>query len=131
MAYQPPSRGDKCAPTFDGSEPKELPRFFEDVAEIARQAAWNDRDHVRKFLYYTKTDVAELWETTDEINDLNPDVETVKREIIALYPSLMAGKRYSKGELEHLVVERAKKGIKNQEDLGEYHREFVRRSKRS
>ncbi|KAL5532503.1 hypothetical protein ACEPAF_6073 [Sanghuangporus sanghuang] len=26
MAYQPPSRGDKRAPTFDGSEPKELPR---------------------------------------------------------------------------------------------------------
>ncbi|OCB90413.1 hypothetical protein A7U60_g2368 [Sanghuangporus baumii] len=113
MAYQLPSRGDKRAPTFDGSEPKELPRFFEDIAEIARQAAWNDRDHIRKFLYYAKTDIAELWETTDETNDPNPDVEMVKREIIALYPSLTAGKCYSKGELEHLVVERAKKEIKN------------------
>ncbi|KAL5532491.1 hypothetical protein ACEPAF_6061 [Sanghuangporus sanghuang] len=113
MAYQPPSRGDKHAPMFDGSEPKELSRFFEDVAEIARQAVWNDRDHVQKFLYYAKTNVAELWKTTDEINDPNPDVEMVKREIIALYPSLTAGKRYSKGELEHLVIEWAKKGIKN------------------
>ncbi|KAL5512126.1 hypothetical protein ACEPAG_3647 [Sanghuangporus baumii] len=87
------------------------------------------RDHVWRFLYYVKTDVAELWETTDQIKDQNPNLQTVKREIIALYSSLTAGKRYSKGELEHLVVEWAKKGIKNREDLGEYHREFVRRSK--
>ncbi|KAL5523405.1 hypothetical protein ACEPAF_1094 [Sanghuangporus sanghuang] len=113
MAYQPPSRGDKRAPMFDSLEPKELPRFFEDVAEIARQATWNDRDHVRKFLYYAKTDIVELWKTTDEINNPNPDVEMVKREIIALYPSLTTGKCYSKGELEHLVLEWAKKGIKN------------------
>ena len=60
MATRPPRRGTKSAPIFDGSDPKALPRYFEDIKMIAADVNLGDMDKIRYAKYYASAEVAEL-----------------------------------------------------------------------
>ncbi|KAL5526227.1 hypothetical protein ACEPAG_7566 [Sanghuangporus baumii] len=128
-AARPPLQGDKRALVFDGSDPKELFRFFDDVEAIAMDANWDASTTIRRgYLYYAKTDVAEIWETLPEASIVPADAANFKTGVKKLYPSLADGKRYSRGELEQFIAEWAEKGIRTRDEFGTYHREFLRRA---
>ncbi|KAL5526224.1 hypothetical protein ACEPAG_7563 [Sanghuangporus baumii] len=128
-AARPPLQGDKRALVFDGSDPKELFRFFDDVEAIAMDANWDASTTIRRgYLYYAKTDVAEIWETLPEASIVPADAVNFKTGVKKLYPSLADGKRYSRGELEQFIAEWAEKGIRTRDEFGTYHREFLRRA---
>ena len=124
QVIRPPRRGSKDAPSFDGSDPKALPRYIEDIEMIAADAGLDDAGKVRYAKYYASTEVAELWDTLAEVKKTQPVWTSAKTEMMELYPSLTTGKRYSAGEFEQLVATWAEKGIKSREELGQYRREF-------
>ncbi|KAL5508628.1 hypothetical protein ACEPAH_6247 [Sanghuangporus vaninii] len=79
---RPPLRGDKRAPVFDSSDPKELFRFFDDVEAIATDANWDATTTIRHgYLYYAKTDVAEVWETLPEVSATPANVGNFKTAV--------------------------------------------------
>ena len=122
--YEPPVRGDRRAPQFDGSEPLELERFFEDVDFIASQATWDATVTIRRgYKYYAKADVSDLWDTID----VKDDVNKFKTEVRALYPSLKKGQRFAKAEVFKFIETWAEKEIKNRDSLAEYNRESLKR----
>ncbi|KAL5478648.1 hypothetical protein ACEPAI_1925 [Sanghuangporus weigelae] len=126
---RPPLRGDKRAPIFDGADPKELFQFFDDVEAIAIDVNWDASTTIRRgFLYYAKTDVAEVWETLPEVFANPADIGDFKAAMKKLYPSLADGKRYSRGELEQFIAEWAKKGVRTRDEFSTYHREFLHRA---
>lgn len=129
MAANPPPRGARGAPSFDGSEPDELPRYFEDIETIVSNAGLqNDADKIRYAEYYATIKVVRLWRTVPELKRQNPGWNQVKIEITKLYPSLEAGERYSRGDLEELVAAWGRRGIRSRDDLGLYKREFIEQS---
>ncbi|KAL5522432.1 hypothetical protein ACEPAG_8448 [Sanghuangporus baumii] len=128
-AARPSLRGDKRAPVFNGSDPKELFRFFNDVEAIAMDANWDASTIIRcGYLYYAKTDIAEIWETLPKASIVPADVANFKMAVKKLYPSLADGKRYSQGKLEQFIAEWAEKGIQTRDEFGTYHQEFLRRA---
>ena len=122
--YEPPIRGDRRAPQFDGSEPLELARFFEDVDYIATKASWTPSETIRRgYKYYAKADVADLWDTIGETRD----VDKFKSAARELYPALKDGQRFAKAEVFKFIEKWAEKEIKDRDDLAEYNRECMKR----
>ena len=122
--YEPPVRGDRKAPQFDGSEPLELERFFEDVDFIATLATWGPTATIRRgYKYYAKADVADLWDTIETVDD----VAKFKEEVRALYPSLKEGQRFAKSEVYKFIEKWAEKEIKDRDVLAEYNRDCLKR----
>ena len=124
MLYEPPVRGDRRAPQFDGSDPLELERYFKDVDYIANKAAWTAAVTIRRgYKYFAKADVADLWDTIS----VKDDVEKFKKEVRTLYPALKEGQRFAKAEVFKFIETWAEKEIKDRDDLAEYNRECLKR----
>lgn len=129
MTSRPPRRGARDAPKFDGTEPLELPRFFDDIEYIATECNLTDTEKIRYTKYYASTATAELWETADEVKSTANDWGKAKEAIVKFYPSLSPGVRYTRADLEGLVEDWRVKGFSARADLAEFHNEFVVRSR--
>ena len=121
--YYMPIRGSTNAPSFDGKS-ENLRRFFEDVEEHAVRAAINDERKIYYTIRYANPTDGETWELLPSrpANDFN----AWKDEVFGLYPSLDNDRKYTVSDLERLVDTYRTKRITTKEELGDYHRDFMR-----
>ena len=93
-----PAYGDRTAPTFDPARPRELIRFFENYEDLWDRTGQTDHQlKKRRAARYATPDVAEEWEalgiwSTGTYNKW-------KSEVLALYPSASADKRFARNDL--------------------------------
>jgi hypothetical protein len=125
-----PSRGDRNAPKFDSTKPRELPRFFSDLEYLFMRCNITDdaetKSHATRFL--TVCD-ADAWEGLDEFTTATATYQEFKDAVLALYPGTAAGKKYSLADLDTLVGARARIGILSQGDFSEFYVDFSTISK--
>jgi hypothetical protein len=88
------------------------------------RAAIADDEKIRYTIRYANPTNAEIWELLPARN--GNDFNAWKTEVFALYPSLDNDRKYTVRDIKRLINTYRVKRITSKEDLGEYHRDFMR-----
>jgi hypothetical protein len=121
-----PARGDRSAPRFDPKQPRELRRYFADLAfHIGRAAAMADKEKKKHACQFVDVDTSELWETLPEYSDATKTFEEFVKTVHALYPGSEEERKWSVADMDKLVGERSRLGVISLGDLSEYYRQFL------
>ena len=84
----PPTRNHPGAPKFDGTNVRDLPRFFDDIDFVADEYGKDDAWKKKKVLYYAESEVSEVWTVLGDVHNPTKMWAEVKKAITDLYPLL-------------------------------------------
>src|SRR5882724_2003978 len=107
-----PLRGERGAPSFDPTCPRDLRQYVADLEYLFERSGIKDTDY-RKFLcaYYADFVTRELWQSLPQFSDSSSDFLTFRSAIFHLYPEYDDTRRYHYADLESLVRERSRCAI--------------------
>ena len=118
-----PLRGERGAPTFDKTEPNDLNRYFRQLETLfARCTIADDEEMKLHAVTYVKADVAETWEALPEFTDNTKTFREFKDRLFEIYNQVSA--RYILSDLDRLIGERQRIGMRGLQDLSEFHLSF-------
>ena len=121
-----PARGERAAPTFDRTKPRELIRFFEELEYLfARAALTQEAEKKKHVLRYVEFEVEQIWKTFPEYSDQTKSYADFKNAILVHYPDASGDHVYSLRDMDLLIGERQRIGISNTVDLADYHLNFL------
>jgi hypothetical protein len=121
-----PMRNERAAPTFDSSNPRELPRFFEDLESLMTRANLTAPGDMKKqVLKYVDIDTEQMWKTFPEYTSLTQTYDEFKKAILEQYPDATGDFIYSIRDMDLLIGERQRVGIATMQDLSNYHVQFM------
>ena len=121
-----PARGERAAPTFDTSKPRELIRFFEELEYLFTRASLEEESEKKKHvLRYVEFDVEQIWKTFPEYSDPTKTYTAFKNAILVHYPDASGDYVYSLRDMDLLIGERQRLGISTTTDLSDYHLKFI------
>jgi len=121
-----PARGDRTAPQFDPTKPRELRRFFDDLEYILNRAQITSENEMKRHATrYVDIDTSELWETLPEFTDHTKTFEEFKTALQDLYPGSKEERKWTVADMDQLIGERSRLGILSLADLGDYYRQFL------
>ena len=121
-----PARGDRGAPQFDPTKPRELRRFFEELKFHFGRSHIVDETAMKKHaVRFVDCDTVELWEILPEFADATKSYQEFVDAVYKLYPRSDSERRWSIADMDKLVGETSRVGILSLADLGRYHREFI------
>lgn len=124
--FHMPARGERSAPTFDKSKPRELIRFFEELEYLFTRAALTSESEKKKHvLRYVEFDVEQIWKTFPEYADATKHYADFKAAILVHYPDASGDYVYSLRDMDLLIGERQRLGISTTTDLSDYHLNFI------
>ena len=126
MANPPPLmplRGDRTAPTFDPAHPNTLPRFLTQVQRLLdRSQITGVKESKDYIISFVEPDLQDLWEAFPEYTDATKTLEEFKKALIHSYTD--EDNMYDMRDLDQLIGERQRLGIKTLHDLTSYHLRF-------
>jgi hypothetical protein len=121
-----PARGERGAPTFDRTKPRELVRFFEELEYLFERAILQDETEMKKHvLRYVEFDVEQIWKTFTEFTDVTKTYQDFKAAILVHYPDASGDYVYSLRDMDQLIGECQRVGISNTIELSDYHLKFL------
>ena len=121
-----PARGERSAPTFDKTKPRELPRFFDELEYLFERTELTvDADQKRQVLRYVDFEVEQIWKTLREYTDPEKTYDDFKNAILAHYPDASGDYVYSLSDLDLLLGERQRLGMSTTTELADYHLKFL------
>ena len=121
-----PARGERAAPSFDRSKPRELVRFFEELEYLFERAALDSETEKKKHvLRYVEFEVEQIWKSFSEYSDAEKSYQEFKAAILVHYPDASGDYVYSLRDMDQLIGERQRIGIANTVDLADYHLKFL------
>ena len=121
-----PTRGERAAPTFDKSKPRELVRFFDDLELLFTRALIASETEKKKFVvYYVDFETEQTWRALPEFSDNNKLYNDLKDEILKHYPDATGDYVYSIRDMDMLIGERQRIGFNNSNELAEFHLQFL------
>jgi hypothetical protein len=119
------------APRFS-TEYNKFNAFFRDVDELATRAKLSDADTIDWAMRYAG-DHADSWsevpcmtEYDDDGNPPDPSFEEFRDDVRKCYPHLSEDRRHTVQDVERLVARTRDFDDMTREDLGDYHRQFVK-----
>jgi hypothetical protein len=119
-----PIRGERSAPLFDQKEPSELGRFFKQLKTLfARCTIINDKEKKEYATSYVKSNVADSWEALTEFTSEQKSYQDFKDRLYELYNQ--SSLRYILADLDRLVGERQRIGMRSLQDISEFHLQFI------
>ncbi|KAJ7660652.1 hypothetical protein DFH06DRAFT_1268967 [Mycena polygramma] len=120
-----PARGDRNAPQFDSTKPRELQRYFTDLEYHFTRSNVTDgaekKKHATRFL---GVDDQEVWEALEEFKAAHTYAD-FKAAVLKLYPGNDTDRKYSLADLDSLVGQYARVGILSKGDYSEFYRQFI------
>jgi hypothetical protein len=121
-----PGRGQSTAPKFEGNNPRELCRYFEELDYLFTVSSITDDGDKKKFaVRYVDIDTEDSWRLLPEYTNAATDYATFRTVIYKLYPGADEECKWTISDLDFLPGVRTRVGIRNKEDLGYYHRKFL------
>jgi hypothetical protein len=121
-----PARGERAAPSFDKSKPRELIRFFEELEYLFERAALAQETEKKKHVIrYVDFEVEQIWKTFPEFTDPTKSYKEFKAAILVHYPDASGDYVYSLRDMDIIIGERQRLGISNTIELAEYHLQFL------
>ena len=126
MATYMPSRGERAAPVFDQTKPRELSRFFNQLEKLfVRNNVTVEATMKEHVLEYVDFDVEQLWKIFPEYADVNKTYIDFKDAIQVHYPDAKGDHVYALRDLELLIENRLRDGIETTDDLQNYHLTYL------
>jgi hypothetical protein len=120
-----PARGDRVAPQFDVSQPRQLNRYWSDLEFLLNRAGIVNADERKKeAIRFVDVDTETLWRSLAEFQP-GSTWDEYKAAVSKLYPGSEAERTWLVSEMDQLVGERTRLGIHSLADLGEFHRHFI------
>src|ERR1700691_2918769 len=121
-----PARCNPSAPHFDPHQPQELRRYIEDLAFYLAQSHIVDEQEKKRYAcYYVDIGTEELWASILEYSDRAKSFSDFVHAIYRLYPGSDGQRQWLLADMERLVEERCRIGIRTLGDLGDYYRRFI------
>ena len=121
-----PARGERMAPTFDKSKPRELIRFFEEFEFLLERAHLEKESEKKKHvLRYVEFEVEQIWKTFPEFSDDKKTYEDFKNAILVHYPDASGDYVFSLRDMDLLIGERHRLGVSNTIELADFHLKFI------
>jgi hypothetical protein len=118
-----PIRGERGSPTFDQSKPNTLGRYFTQLEQLfTRCKIETDAEKKQYAASYIEPELADSWEALPEYADDATTYLKFKEQLFELYNQV--GLRYILSDLDMLVGERQRIGMKNLQDLMDFHLRF-------
>jgi len=119
-----PSRGHASAPKFDSARPRELSRYFAELALLFQKHNVLAADQRKSFAcHYVDIESAELWELLPEFAAAFTYPEFVAA-VTRLYPGASDDRKWTMSDMDKLTGEYIRVGIHSAADLAEYYRAF-------
>jgi len=119
-----PIRGERSAPLFDQKEPSELGRYFKQLETLfTRCAVVDDKEKKEYATSYVKSNVADSWEALSEFTNEEKTYKDFKDRLYELYNQ--SSLRYILADLDRLVGERQRVGMRSLQDISEFHLQFI------
>ena len=124
--FHMPARGERGAPSFDRTKPRELVRFFEELEYLFTRAALDKEPEKKKHvLRYVDFEIEQIWKAFPEYIDQTKSYVDFKNAILVHYPDASGDYVYSLRDMDLLIGERQRLGIANTLDLADYHLKFL------
>jgi hypothetical protein len=99
-----PARREESAPIFDGSDPCEIGRYFDNLEFLfLRHHVSDDQEKKHAAVRYTSWALEKLWRSMPTFSEHACSYEDFKVEVIALYPEANAEHKYTLMGLAQLV----------------------------
>ena len=120
-----PGRGERGALTVDITKPRQLIRFFKELEPLfVRGNVTSDQDKKDMVLKYVDFELEEVWERYLEYKNPTTTYAAFKAAILAHYPDSTGDFMYSLADIDSLIGERYRVGIRTLDDLSDYHNRF-------
>jgi hypothetical protein len=120
-----PGRGERGAPTVDITKPRQLVRFFKELEPLfVRGNVTSEQEKKDMVLKYVEFELEEVWQRYPEYKDQNKTYADFKKAILKHYPDATGDYLYSLADLDALIGERYRIGIRTLDDLTDYHNRF-------
>ena len=101
-----PMCGERTAPKFDTTRPRELPRYFEQLETLmTRENVTVENDKKKHVVYYTDVDTEQLWKSIPEFEDPASTYDNFKDAIMEHYPDAPGDFLYSIRDIDLLTGE--------------------------
>ena len=121
-----PASGERGAPKFDKTKPRELTRFFSEFERcLARVGINSETEKKSELLRYVDFDTEQIWKRLPEFADITKTYVNFRDAIMVYYPDPTGDFLYSTRDLEILIADCQQKGINTTEELQAYHLAFV------
>ena len=123
-----PLRNERTAPQFDVTNPRELSRYFEDLAQLFARATYksgtDDKEMKNYAIRYVDYNTEQLWKAIPEFKNQTNTYDQFEDAVMAFYPEATDENLYSIRDMDLLVGERQRLGINTLRELAEYHLQF-------
>ena len=125
-ALQPmPSRGERGAPTADLTRPRTLIRYFKDLESLfVRAGITTDADKKNLATHYVEMEVEDVWTGYPEFKNQAKTYDEFKKAIIDHYPEASGEYLYALSDIDTLIGERHRLGIRTLTELITFHNQF-------
>ncbi|KAJ7198532.1 hypothetical protein GGX14DRAFT_573407 [Mycena pura] len=121
-----PARRDRIAPVFDSHKPRELPKYFSDLAFLfSCSHVTADADQKFHATHFLAIDDQELWELLPEFADHAVSFTEFTAAIFRLYPEANPNRRYSLTDLDTLVTSFSRTISPSRTAFLEFYRRFL------
>jgi len=118
-----PVYGERAAPTFSPNRPNEIRRYFAQLERLfARSNITTDAIKKSYVTSYVDADTADIWEALTEFKDVSKTYDDLKDRLLELYNQISL--KYILTDLDRLVGERQRIGVKSLQELSEFHLKF-------
>lgn len=125
-AFVMPVRGEKASPRFDKSRPRELSRYFTDLELLFPRAKIIDETAKKNFaVYYVDFETEQTWKTFPEFRNEGSTYLNFKEALLVHYPDSTGDYVFSIRDMDSLVGERQRLGIKSTTEMSEFHLRFL------
>jgi hypothetical protein len=119
-----PIRGERSAPLFDQKEPSELGRYFKQLELLfTRCTIIDDKEKKEYATSYVRSNVADSWEALPEFTNEQKTYQDFKERLYELYNQ--SSLRYLLADLDRLVGERQRVGMRSLQDISEFHLQYI------
>src|SRR5271168_4160364 len=120
QTFYMPMRGERTAPIFDGTQARDLPRYFTDIETLSHRAKiTNDNEKKKQVIYYTNVDTEQIWKCIPEFDDPTSTYADFKNAIMEFYPEA-AEYLHSITDINSLTDEKQRTGMASVQDLSDY-----------
>lgn len=122
-AHVMPIRGERGAPIFDQKRPNELGRYFDQLDTLFTRCNIQGDIEKKKFaVSFVEYEVADAWEALEEFSSIVKTYADFQQRLREVYNQVNL--RYILADLDQLVGERQRLGIKTLQDLSDFHLRF-------
>ena len=119
-----PFRGHASAPKYEGNNPRELRRYFEELDFLFTTCAIVDDAQKKQFaVRYVDIDTEDGWKQLQEYD--TGTYAQFKSAVLKLYPGADGERKWTIADLDALTGEWSRMGFRNKEEFGDYHCRFL------